>query len=256
MDNHLSYTYSAATHTGDRETNQDNLSLCGELPFTRDDESYRRTDTSADLIPAVFAVCDGIGSYEDSAESAIVTLEALAQSAQALSAEEDKIDWVYRTVDEIGNQVRGFLRDNEKKGGNTLSFLVFDESRFYFANIGDSPAFILRRNGESVQEISLRHNLATYHRLIGKPVTLDDSRCLIYSVGANTEELSKIVNLYVDELSSGDSFLICSDGITNELTEEEITQMLQSRASADEFVSIAASQPGSDNCTAIVIYID
>ncbi len=255
MNTPLKYSFSAATHVGDRETNQDNFSLCGQIPFASEDESYRLRSVSAEKFPAVFALCDGIGSLENSDLSAVCTLEALNSCTEGYKEAEDKIQWLKNSVRSIQQDVKSFLKNNQLKGGNTLTMLVIDENEFLFSNIGDSPTFILTKD-KKLTELSIRHNLATYKKLTGQPVGPNDSRCLIYSIGANPYDLRNAASGKRMPLSAGDSFLLCSDGVTNELSEEEIAFMLSEKMTADEFVARCASKEGADNCTAIVIYIE
>ena len=197
----LTYNYSAATDIGSRETNQDNFSVCGDIPFFFTDENYIvPVSTSGDL-PALFAVCDGVGSRRDSAETAQLALRLLCCEFRKYREATNKEEWVCEAVRCIQKGIAEFLRETEKNGSNTLAFLVIDEDFFIFANIGDSPAFILKRNDGTVTELSVRHNLETYHRLTGKPVGPDDSRYLLYAFGSNSFDLSKVVNIKEDRKS-------------------------------------------------------
>ncbi len=245
--------YSAATDIGSRESNQDNFSVCGNIPFSAADINYSAKETTANSHPALFAVGDGVGSHESSAETVHLTLEVLNDEFRKYSEEPDKEAWVCETVRNVQGKVSEFLRETEKNGSNTLAFLVIDKDFFIFANIGDSPAFMLKNGYDTVNELSVRHNLETYHRLTGKPVGSDDSRYLIYSFGSNPFDLSSVVNITEGALDDGDCFIICSDGISNALNDNDIADMLRSGATARDFVEKASRTPGSDNCTAIVI---
>ncbi len=255
MEGHLKYSFSAATHVGDRETNQDNFSVCGQIPFASEDESYRLGSVGSDKFPAAFVLCDGIGSYESSAQTAVRTLETVNECSKDYPDAPDKAEWVRDAVKAVQQNVSSFLKENMLKGGNTLTMLMLDENEFIFTNVGDSPAFIMTKDNE-LTELSVRHNLATYKKLTGQPVEPDDSRYLIFSIGSNLYDLKHALSIKRRSLSAGDCFLLCSDGVTNELSEEEIAFMLSEKMTADEFVARAASNEGSDNCTAIVIYIE
>lgn len=249
----ITYNYSAATDIGSRESNQDNFSVCGAIPFYDAETNYIVRVSTSDSLPALFAVCDGVGSREVSADTARLTLKVLNDEFKKYDDTPDKEAWVCETIRIIQKRVSDFLRQSEKRGSNTLAFLIIDNGFFIFANIGDSPAFILKNSESTASELSIRHNLETYHRLTGKPVSPDDSRYLLYAFGANPFDLSSVVNITNGAINDGDCFIICSDGISNELSEYEITSMLRNGASADDFTRIAAGVPDSDNCTAIII---
>ncbi|MBR3835951.1 MAG: serine/threonine-protein phosphatase [Clostridia bacterium] len=251
-----SYTFSAATNIGGRESNQDNFFAGGIIPFPSDEVNFSSQGIGESSAPGIFVVCDGVGSRESSAKTARATIDSLVNRFKDNTVYDYSEEWLRETICAVQKDIADFLNETGENGSNTLSFLIISQEYFVFANIGDSPAFLVKNSFDSLIELSVRHNLETYNRLTGKPVGPDDSRYLLYSFGSNPFDLSSVVNIADGVVESGDSFILCSDGITNAISEEKITEMLRDGAQADDFVNLAILTPGSDNCTAIVIHID
>ena len=129
--------------------------------------------------------------------------------------------------------------------GTTAAMLVFDREKIVLCNIGDSKIF--RCDGARLEQISYDHvAIAAYGR---KPP-------LMQNLGIPPEEMT--IDPYVSEgpYQHGDRYLICSDGLTDMVSETEIGDVLMRYTldeAAERLLQRALEEGGKDNITLILI---
>lgn len=143
--------------------------------------------------------------------------------------------------------------------GTTLTAgLVFGQNVF-IGHVGDSRAYIINRDG--IEKISRDHSLVGRLVEIGQitpeEAAVHPQRNLIYrSLGSypNVE-----VDLYQRPLKIGDWLLLCSDGLTGHLSDEELhATVMGSRdplLAAQQLVNMANQRGGEDNITVILVHL-
>ena len=141
--------------------------------------------------------------------------------------------------------------------GSTLVMTLVTGEQVHIANVGDSRAY--RLNNEGIQQISEDHSLVERLIKIGQ-ITREEARVhrqrnVIYNTIGDKPDPE--VSLYHIELQPGDRLLLCSDGLSNMITDEEILDISRRHASAGEackkMVEAAKFAGGSDNITAIIV---
>lgn len=134
--------------------------------------------------------------------------------------------------------------------GSTMAALYFSHNYVYVCNLGDSRAYRLR-DGEFLQ-ISVDH----IEKREGQP---QKKAPLTQHLGIDPEEF--LIEPYIakGELQHGDRYLLCSDGLTDMLTNFEIDDILSSEPTAEDcaqrLVDVALEKGGKDNVTVIVCRI-
>lgn len=134
--------------------------------------------------------------------------------------------------------------------GTTMVALYFSGRSVYVCNLGDSRAYRLR-SGEFLQlsEDHVEHRPGREHRKA--PLT--------QHLGIDPEEM--LIEPYIakGELKKGDMYLLCSDGLTDMLTNFEISCLMHDAAGVDEcasgLIQAALEKGGRDNITVIVCRI-
>lgn len=130
----------------------------------------------------------------------------------------------------------------------------------HIGNLGDSRAYLLQP-GRLLRQISRDHSYAEYLRsqgLTGELAEQDpQSRRLTYSLGMNLD-IRQVPDFYIRQrLETGDIVLLCSDGLSNVMDEQELTTILRSlpaQRAADTLVRRAWEQKKTtDNASAVVI---
>ena len=249
----------ARTHTGRvRSNNEDNFYLQGryrEDVEQGEDEAVCRASDRRFLA----AVADGMGGEEQGEKASLMAVRALKPcsfgeiSSQAAAA----VDEANREIcEEIENQ-------GGRRMGSTLVSLYMDEGKAVCCNVGDSRAYLLREG--KLSQLSVDHNKA------GRMVELGVLTPEQASRHPSRHELTQHLGIFADEmviepavsqtveLEDGDLFLLCSDGLTDMVSMEDLKAVLSGGVSpqemAKELVRLALAGGGRDNVTVIVLQI-
>jgi len=141
--------------------------------------------------------------------------------------------------------------------GTTLVALVVEETRVWVLNVGDSRCYRLRRG--RLEQLTLDHSLVEEQVRIGRMSRAEALRSPMRNM--ITRALGTQVRVTPDcfqfEAEPGDIFLLCSDGLTRELTDEQIAGILAESQTANDaaarLVRLANDAGGEDNVTVVVI---
>ncbi|MBE6560073.1 MAG: Stp1/IreP family PP2C-type Ser/Thr phosphatase [Ruminococcaceae bacterium] len=252
--------YSGKTDVGmKRSVNQDNFSIKEYAPG---------------ILLAV--VCDGMGGarggFEASStatESFVACMDSFVEShiteQHTIECTDSQIHRALRRAAFTSNKAV-FQRSEEDASlrgmGTTLVCVLVVGSTVYTANVGDSRMYIVRA-GE-IEQITHDHSYVQYLVDIGR-LSAEEARSAqnrnIITRAVGTES-SVDADVFVTEVDSGDEpayVLLCSDGLTNHIGEEELAEIISSgeeiNAKTDTLVQRANKYGGSDNITAVVIQL-
>jgi len=226
-------------------------------------DTGRRRDNNQDAFLAefpLFVVADGMGGHaggEIASQSTISRLQGVVDSGSVTT---DAIEAALKNaVDDIAAHP-----DTTDEGtGTTLTGVFFDladgDPRWVSLNIGDSRVYLLRdqRLVQVTTDHSVVQELISSGRLSpeeaeGHPY----SNVITRAVGAS--ELTPPDYLGIEVLD-GDRFVVCSDGLTKELTDYGIQHFLRENedpgAAVDAMLAAALENGGRDNVTLIVVKI-
>ena len=235
-----------------RELNEDTLLM---------EENVMNDDTPFGL----YAVADGLGGHQGGEVASQLTIEAtqayLTQSPPTLDTLPFE-DWL-RDGAQTANQAVLARQDDPtqtKKMGSTLVMALVAAGQAHIANVGDSRAYHL--NSDRIEQISEDHSLVERLVQIGQ-LTREEARVhknrnvLYNSLG----DKSKIeIGLFHVDLQPGDRLLLCSDGLSGMITDEEILQISRSQmdpaGACKEMVKAAKVAGGNDNITAIIVQVN
>jgi protein phosphatase len=151
--------------------------------------------------------------------------------------------------------------------GTTLVGLVAEAGRVVVFNVGDSRCYLMLKSGQAetgpaparLQQISLDHSLVQEQVRLGRMTNAEAARSPFRSIitralGTQSEVEPDLFEL---EAHPGDIFLLCSDGLTNELSDPMIESMLTADLPLEELctslVSAANQAGGRDNITCLLV---
>lgn len=219
----------------------------------------------------LFIVADGMGGHsggEFASRFAVNTIEEVIQSMSSdpeatvisgvNSEETDFGDRLHYAIQVASQKIYDqALFDQELRGmGTTVVALLSCENRVCLANVGDSRGYLLR-DGE-LRQITLDHSLVSEQMRAGL-ITEKDARTHRYkniitrSVGYQ-EDVEIDVNYM--ELSVGDRILLCTDGLTNMVTDDDLKKYMLNFKELDELcrglVRLANERGGDDNITVLI----
>ena len=139
-------------------------------------------------------------------------------------------------------------KNNVFRMGTTAAMLGFDNSYAYFCNIGDSRIYKIANN--EIEQLSVDHVMNT-----GRFRT---RRVLTQYLGIPENEIVIEPYMRKKELRSGDTFLLCSDGLTDMVTDEIIKDIIiksDIEDTANKLYEKAIANGGKDNISIIVCKI-
>jgi protein phosphatase len=154
-------------------------------------------------------------------------------------------------------------RSHDLRGmGTTVVGALYSrkKNRMFIGHVGDSRAYRVR-NGR-IQQMTRDHSLVNDY-LAAMPDMTEEQRSelpknvITRALGMqdNVE-----VDLQSDECQPGDVYVLCSDGLSGMITDEEIEQVVKTSGDLDalckRLVSMANEHGGEDNITAVVIRVD
>jgi len=211
----------------------------------------------------LFLVADGMGGHaagEIASQLAASTIEGMLVREASPDA---NVPEILRLAAEEANQ-RVFEAQRQDRAlsgmGSTLTVLFFRGEKYYIAHVGDSRAYRLR-NG-SLDQLTRDHSLVwhLYENGVLRKTDLSthpQKNLITRSVGSHPQVE---IDLEQGEACEGDIFLLCSDGLTDGVTDDGIRGILNARLSqpqqmADLLVDAANLAGGPDNITVVVVRI-
>ncbi len=256
----LSY---ASTVTGNyRENNEDCFYLDGEIsPCGADSFSLAKESSEA---VQIFAVFDGMGG--EACGEAASSQAALVLSEEHKSFMENDGTPLTKMVGDFLKKASGAVEDKAKELGKSLigttcSLACVYKGKLFAANIGDSRTYYFSKG--KLLQISKDHTEAQY--LIDKGIMTEEEargssakHGLMRFLGMPTD-FQPLAAYYSRPIvpQEGDILLICSDGLTDMLYDEDIEKIIAKgqspKATGEELTALALEQGGIDNTTVIVV---
>jgi len=213
----------------------------------------------------VFLVVDGMGGHRGGAIAAGTVAQDLPPAVElGLDHLKTRNDRSIRRLlrEAILHQSHHVRREGDSESGYvgmgaTLVLLLFSGDRVYTANVGDSRIYRLR-NGR-LQQFSEDHSLVS--ELIDAGQITPDEAANHSAQGIVTQYMGmpEAVEPHVRSaaLKPGDRFLLCTDGLTDMVSDEAIAQMLATHAEPElacgTLVDAANRAGGSDNVTVLLV---
>lgn len=203
----------------------------------------------------LLAVADGMGGHkagEVASQIAIDHLHDEFEKLETFGTKENAIDWLRNIVVEINNMIFDYTSKNpDSKGmGTTLVVAIKTNDYILYGNIGDSSGYVMKN--EKLHKVTKDHTLVNLLVSTGE-LTEEEAKyhprrnVLMRALGANDPIEIDIFD--VDTNIKG--IFLCSDGLTNMLTDEQIEKILNSNLSIEEavvkLIRKSNSRGGNDN---------
>ena len=131
--------------------------------------------------------------------------------------------------------------------GTTLVGLIYYGKRFFWLNCGDSRLYRLR-NG-SLEQLTQDHSL---NNMLGSS---KHSSVITNCIGGGCMNSYMDIVKMTDDILPSDIYLLCSDGLSDMLSDQQIEIMLKSGGDADALCEAAIEAGGFDNVSACVIEV-
>jgi protein phosphatase len=210
--------------------------------------------------PPLFAIADGMGGARAGEVAAGIAATALRDGRRNVIGEES----LEAVIDEANRRVweRSVADPSTAGMGTTVTVAFVDaaDERIVFGHVGDSRAYRLR--GDRLEQITTDHSLVA--ELVESGVLTPEEAerhpqrsAITRAVGT---ERAIEVDVFTVPAEPGDLVLLCSDGLTDMLSEDEIAAVLleadrDPAAAADGLVAAANAHGGEDNITVVLFEI-
>jgi len=233
------------------------------------------TISEDDDTPVLLAIiADGIGGHKAGEIASKIAVATIISSV----AESDGTDplWILKSaLLEANHSITSEAEtDDSRKGmGSTVACALVIDSALYIATLGDSRLYLVRDN--VIQQLNIDHTWVQEALEVGvinsKEARNHPRRHLIRSYLGSSDPIHPDLRLYMDSeenheqakanqglpLVPGDQVLICTDGLTDLVDDEEILEIIVGEDSKDEqlqkLVDLANLRGGHDNITAVVL---
>ena len=251
--NNTDYTIKIAcvSNTGHvRKQNEDNF-LIESHYMEKDHQSleqpyYFEKDSHQQTVVAVF---DGMGGENAGELASFVGAYELADLGAFQKLTDD---YITRIVRELNERVfDAGVRGKYRQIGSTMSMIIFKNQSAHICNLGDSPIYLFR-NGQ----LLLQSKLHTNAEALKKMGITNRKPGLTQFLGIDKEEFLVEPTIKHTWIQKNDLYLICSDGLTDMVPEEEIAKVLSGEYTVSEKIetlkNMALNNGGKDNVTIIL----
>ena len=203
----------------------------------------------------ILAIADGMGGHKAGEIASSIAIDHIKESFYSLETigkKEEAIEWLREVVKEINKKIFEYAKEHpESKGlGTTLVIAIRTEDYILYGSIGDSAGYVIKNDK--------MHKVTKDHTYVG----------MLLNTGKLSEESAKNhpgKNLLTRALGANDpieidifdvdtsvkGLFLCSDGLTNMLSDEQIEKILNSNLPIEEavvkLIRKANSRGGTDN---------
>jgi PPM family protein phosphatase len=206
----------------------------------------------------LYVVADGVGGA-DAGE--VASQYASERTISHFLENEQTADWGERLLQAMqgaNDDLRQMVvdrNDNKRMATTMVAALIYNETAV-IANVGDSRGYLWHAN----QLVQITKDQSLVAKLVeegaiteSEAVNHPHKNVILYSIGS--ERIPKI-DLFEHELTTGDIIVLCSDGLTRHVDDEEISSIIQEQPPAEAtktLIEMANERGGQDNISVAII---
>jgi protein phosphatase len=219
----------------------------------------RRNEDTPVVEPPLFAVADGMGGAQaGELASGLAAAAVKDETGAGRSGKQRVVD----VIQEANRRV--YQRSSEDAAvsgmGTTMTVALVEDSRIFFAHVGDSRAYLIRegRLEQLTEDHSLVAELVRSGKLSPEEAETHPQRSVITRALGTDPDVDP--DTFSVETAPGDLFMICSDGLTTMVDDDGILAEIERhrhdlRAAAKALVRAANRRGGEDNITVVLFEI-
>ncbi|NLO89308.1 MAG: Stp1/IreP family PP2C-type Ser/Thr phosphatase [Clostridia bacterium] len=210
----------------------------------------------------IFAVADGMGGHRAGEVASALAVKTVREYLLNVKEPKEALKDIEKAVQEANKKVYTHSCQNSKQEGmgTTLTVLWIVDMKAYVAHVGDSRAYLLRDG-----EIALITSDHSFVQELVREGSITESEARVHprrnlltrAVGIEKETSIDVTSF---SLKKGDFVLLCTDGLSGTICDEEIKDIIYFSKTVEEacenLVKAACSRGGEDNITSVLVYID
>lgn len=205
----------------------------------------------------LWVVADGMGGHEAgeiASQTIVQTIANLSQSGSSNS----HLQNICSMLEDVNQQLFEQNQDNERTVGSTIALLQADQEHANFIWMGDSRIYLLREH--TLQQLTTDHSYVQALINQGK-LTADEAEqhqrknIITRAIGVAAE---CEIEIGQQTLQAGDVFLLCSDGLYNEISQQELLAILdysEPEQAINTLAELCLSREAKDNVSFILVEI-
>lgn len=216
------------------------------------------SETPVGNLPNLFVVADGMGGHKAGDFASSYAVEVLLSTIRE-DENSNPVKIIRAAIETANTQLLREASDNEAMSGmgTTMVLVTIVGHYAYVANVGDSRLYLIDEN--KILQITKDHSLVEEMVRMGE-ISRDDARnhpdknIITRALGAGRDV---DVDFFDVRLTPGDILLLCSDGLSNMVPDEDIRQVILTSETLEEagrrLVSMANDNGGRDNIAVVLV---
>ena len=216
------------------------------------------SETPVGNLPNLFVVADGMGGHKAGDFASSYAVEVLLSTIRE-DENSNPVKIIRAAIENANTQLLREASDNETMSGmgTTMVLVTIVGHYAYVANVGDSRLYLVDEN--KISQITKDHSLVEEMVRMGE-ISRDDARnhpdknIITRALGAGRDV---DVDFFDIRLTPGDILLLCSDGHSNMVPDEDIRQVIRTSETLEEtgrrLVSMANDNGGRDNIAVVLV---
>lgn len=229
---------------------------------------------------SLYVVADGMGGHKAGATASRTVIEVIESTVSSkleqleqggddsskggtmmmFVSDEPVVAMLTEAVQAASAAILDKVEEDKSLGGmgTTTVGLFFHENKAYYAHVGDSRLY--RMNGDEFSQVTVDHSLVQ-EQLDAGLISEEDARSSSYkNIITRSVGFERDISVDCEQIpcSAGDLFLLCSDGLTGFVTDEEINEIATQKepdVALQFFVNLANSRGGDDNISVILVKV-
>lgn len=215
------------------------------------------SDSPVGKLPNLFVVADGMGGHKAGEFASRFTVEVVKEEL-AKSSEDGPEAMIRKAITSANEKLlETASRDSKLEGmGTTLVVATVIERTLYFANVGDSRLYLLNND---IKQVSKDHSLVQEMVRLGgikqdEAKNHPDKNIITRAIGAKDKVE---IDLYEYRLKKGDVILMCTDGLSNMIEDEELFHIVKNSRdvveAVERLIERANQNGGNDNIGVVIV---
>ena len=207
------------------------------------------------------AVADGMGGHKAGEVASSIAISHIGTRFREMSSvgnKEDAVSWLKEAVSEANNLIYKYTEEHPESSGmgTTIVISLLTKDFLLFGNIGDSSGFVIKKG--KLHKVTTDHTLVNLLVKSGE-LTEEEAKdhprknVLMKALGAMSAVEMDVFDVETDI----DGILLCSDGLTNMLENEQIEKVLHESLTVEEkirkLIYKANNRGGNDNISVALL---
>lgn len=206
----------------------------------------------------VYVVADGMGGHNAGEVASKMAVMEIVDYIEKKFSDDTKENLIIKSIENANEKIFNFSKtaENLYGMGTTVTACLLTKSFIHIANVGDSSCLAVKNGNikKITKDHSLVQELVDSGSISEKEAVNHPKKNIITRALGTSSKVS--VDVFPLNNNEYDMYILCSDGLTNELTSEEILEVIKSESNyiniANKLVDLAKEKGGRDNITVLL----